>query len=501
MLKKTSKYNQLNNDEKWNCFNSFHDGFPDDAWESNDVRDDVIKKLKLEAKGYELLENFIISNGGTECYPPYCYFKKGPTGSAYTELLGNVHEKTLIRAWNTIEDNVFWNNIGGFTFLATGMDWTGFSSYSYESKYKNGTIFKSKNITLVCFNNVFEITKVRVDINLRKLKKSLFDFSSSKTVSLLPFHGFGHKNENIWLKESVPGIKYGLEYKPVDFWKFIENKEYNNYKFKKEEILLLNNLYQILDNYVTEVYQALIELPKLKKKKEKKSVKSKIRKVISENFDKNNNGQLDILEGDNLVIDLLDKNESIIIDFDHKIIQDIVKLNEFLNIKRENLIKMFEFLKKIETKNEMDDVLKIFKLSVDNYQSLLIHSISMIISVKEKKLSTYYEIRNCFDKLNIFNSNWENEVSKKLTQIDSKMSQMIISLEKLISTVRSFEITTRESLNKLSYITKSSFKNLQNSVTKELSSIRGGVGLNNLLTGINTYQLYTLNKNTKSLKS
>ena len=143
----------------------------------------------------------------------------------------------------------------------------------------------------------------------------------------------------------------------------------------------------------------------------------------------------------------------------------------------------------------MDITLEVLKLSIENYQSLLLHSINMIVSVKEKKLTSYYEIRNCFDKLNIFNSNWENEVSGKLDQIDMKLSTVISSLNDISSSIRSLEMTTRNSINNLAYVTKSSFKSLQTSVVGELKSINRGVGLNNLISAVNTYQLYKLNKN------
>ena len=80
------------------------------------------------------------------------------------------------------------------------------------------------------------------------------------------------------------------------------------------------------------------------------------------------------------------------------------------------------------------------------------------------------------------------------------MSSIISSLNTINNSIISNEKSTRNSLQQLSYVNSSSFKSLQSSVTKELSSIRDGVGLNNLLTGINTYQLYTLNQNTKSLR-
>ena len=56
-------------------------------------------------------------------------------------------------------------------------------------------------------------------------------------------------------------------------------------------------------------------------------------------------------------------------------------------------------------------------------------------------------------------------------------------------------------ISNLSYVTQESFKELNQSVTKELSSIDSSIKFNNLLTGIQTYQMYKVNKNTKSLRA
>ena len=54
-------------------------------------------------------------------------------------------------------------------------------------------------------------------------------------------------------------------------------------------------------------------------------------------------------------------------------------------------------------------------------------------------------------------------------------------------------------LNNLSYITQNEFSNLNNSLNRELKSIDSSIKTNNLLTGIQTYQLYKINKQTKVL--
>jgi len=54
-------------------------------------------------------------------------------------------------------------------------------------------------------------------------------------------------------------------------------------------------------------------------------------------------------------------------------------------------------------------------------------------------------------------------------------------------------------LNELNYTTQEGFASLSQSVTRELQSIDSSVKFNNLLTGISTYQLYKINKQTKGL--
>ena len=45
----------------------------------------------------------------------------------------------------------------------------------------------------------------------------------------------------------------------------------------------------------------------------------------------------------------------------------------------------------------------------------------MVGALVSEDLITFYEIYESFDKLGMFNSNWENEVSKKLQNIGEKL--------------------------------------------------------------------------------
>ena len=264
---------------------------------------------------------------------------------------------------------------------------------------------------------------------------------------------------------------------------------------KQYSLILNSKIKELKKKYIDDV------------KKEKIEVEKEVKSLVKSEFDLDENGELDVIEGDNIVMDLIQKNQKEIGEFDHKIIQNLVKLNNFLNVKKENLTKLFNVLKKVETKKDLKEVIDSLKMSIENYQLLLVHSINMIVSIKIKEYVTYYELYENFDKMGVFNSEFENQLSSKLDELSGKLSNISGKLSSIISSLDNINFSinqngrkTRESIRKLTYVTSSSFKSLQSSVTKELSSIRDGVGLNNLLTGINTYQLYKLNQNTKSLR-
>jgi hypothetical protein len=116
----------------------------------------------------------------------------------------------------------------------------------------------------------------------------------------------------------------------------------------------------------------------------------------------------------------------------------------------------------------------------------------MIGAITDDNLIAFYEIYESFDKLGIFNSNWENEISSKLNNIGDK-------LDEILESINSFEQNIVGELNHLSYTSQESFSRLSDSVTSQLKGVESSINFNNLLTGIQTYQLYKINQNTKRI--
>ncbi|MDB4710786.1 S1 RNA-binding domain-containing protein [Flavobacteriales bacterium] len=185
--------------------------------------------------------------------------------------------------------------------------------------------------------------------------------------------------------------------------------------------------------------------------------------------------------------------------------EDYLKLGQEIEVKvigkdpRNGKLKIsrkFETFPELQNHNGIEyipDYIGVLQNTIHSYEQILFHSLNMIIALIENNLIVFNKIYLLFDKLNVFNSNWENQVSEKLDNIEG-------GLNDILNAIQQMEINIVSEISNLSYITESSFQDLNQSLTKELSSINSSINLNNLLTGLQAYQMYKINKNTKSLR-
>ena len=260
--------------------------------------------------------------------------------------------------------------------------------------------------------------------------------------------------------------------------------------FGKEYILKISKFeIQFLEEFFNNCNYAIDKKMEEIQNKEKKELelfkKSKV--AFLQNFDKNDNGIVDVIEGVDEFMTLFKKHQNKVIEADKKFILNFVKIANNLKTKRQNIQDIFLNLKNSNDYLQLDENVKILKNHIHTYELLLFHSLNMLISIVDDDLITFYEIYELFDKLNIFNSNWENEVSQELKNIGDGLNELMYSID-------SMENNIINGLSKLTYVTQKGFSNLENSVTKELNSINSSIKYNNLLTGISTYQLYKIKK-------
>ena len=250
-------------------------------------------------------------------------------------------------------------------------------------------------------------------------------------------------------------------------------------------------------------YEEIKKQKERERREEKKKITKEIKKKLSDkkglilkDLDKDGNGVIDIVEGDDFM-KLVKKHQKTILKEDKKHIKEFVQLSNYLKIKRQNIQDLFSSIREINTESDLKDFVNLLKNKIHSYEFLLFHSLNMVTSIVKGDLITFYEIYESFDKLKIFHSTWEKEVSEQLSNIGSDIRT---GLGNLMNKIDEMETNIVSGLNDLSFSIKDGIDDLNNSITEELDSINSSIKFNNLLTGIQTYQMYKINLNTKSLR-
>jgi len=356
------------------------------------------------------------------------------------------------------------------------------------------------------------------------------------------------EEENKRKKQEEERKKQEEERKKQEEIKKIQNEERRKFEIEERNRKELEKKKRIQENYhnFRKISQERIDKVK------------ETRNEIVKKYDVDGNRLVDDVE-ENVFVGIIRNNNEILeqkigVDKVHK----LVKLSIYLNKKRDNIHNLFgcmldmynEFYKK--EKNQELNISKVLEVSeleysaniskfyfskeeesnvkniditlfneINTYKSMLFHSTSMVVSAKKGDLITFFEIYEVFDKLGVFDSNWENEVSKKLSDVSNtlsdvsnklsdvsnklsevsyklsvvsdKLSNIQTGIGVLIQSINRMNDEIVGELISLQYMTESSIQSLETSVNYELQGIKSSVNFNNLLTSVNTYQLSKLN--------
>ncbi len=287
-----------------------------------------------------------------------------------------------------------------------------------------------------------------------------------------------HKLEVLSEKKRYLGESFKItinENKILEFSDDDENKWSNKFK------ITYKNIEFLIYEFVIRFSSHFKDLTNSRLKSERINLMRSQTKIINQ-LDSDGNGIIDEIEGDNEFMKLLKIHQQKIIDFDKSYVQKFVKIDQYLESKRENIQNIFLNIKKVESTKILNEHVGLLRNQVHTYNLILVNSMKMLISVIEEDLITFYEIYESFDKVNLFNSNWENEVSKKLDDIGKGLNQLMISIHEM-------EISMVKGLNEINRSTQK----LNQSINKELGKINSLMKFNNLISSIGKYNIYKPN--------
>ena len=274
-------------------------------------------------------------------------------------------------------------------------------------------------------------------------------------------------------------------------------------------------------------------MSKLKYSKEKIQSLYELKISTIKRYDVNNDDNVDLFESETFLV-FLQKNQTKIIEIDKKFVLDFIKINEYLINKKMNITKIFKSIKSFNLKDlkftqrlnlsdklqslknstgnrleiiqelkkqkendrtSLEELLDLFTYNIDNYNLILYHSLNMINSLIDGDMINFYNLYQMFDKLNIFNTNLEISNSEQLSKISEKLTNLEEGINQLISNVSKMEENLLNSIQDLKYVTEESNSRL----IFNLKQIDSSIQVNNLISTIQTYQMYKINQNTKRI--
>ena len=258
-------------------------------------------------------------------------------------------------------------------------------------------------------------------------------------------------------------------------------------------------------------------------------------KIVQISFDKNqylkvklseiglDNNKINIPEPDE-IRNLILKNQDKISVIERNYILEFLKLYKYLTNQKELIYQSVELLKLQEERSYIDLWVEVINNQIGGYNLIYLNSVTLIVCFCENELVVFYELYETFDDLGVFKTNYEKEILESLNSIGANINnlnnnivhklmlieQQLINISCGIGELNSTMQQNIQAINNLEDSIVSSFKSLETSIgnnfnqlslniSGHLTKIESGIVYNNLISTVSAYQLYKINKQTKSL--
>ena len=208
---------------------------------------------------------------------------------------------------------------------------------------------------------------------------------------------------------------------------------------------------------------------------------------LKKELDSDNDNTIDIIQHDNEFTKILKSNQKVVLEFEKSENRDFtkqfVKLSRFLLEKESNLQKIYLRVSDINQLEFFENVKENLLNQILFYNVLRINSLQMLSSFLDDDRITFYLIYEKFDKLGVWNTNFENQLLSKIDLLNSNIDRLILELNDMSDSINN-------SISELISITEENTSSLY----KKLGKIGSKLDTSNILNTINTYQNYKTNK-------
>jgi hypothetical protein len=385
----------------------------------------------------------------------------------------------------------------------------GFLLHHFYYDYKS---FEYETLFIICINSIIDEIKFDVRINYTRLLgqwKSLSDDKKSRILLLA--------ESNILPQNNFGSIE------------FLTNKA-SKETVRKVKKLLIDISEDLIysDNHVDELEEERFkELNKLISESNEPVNDNDIAEYIQEKFKEASlSNSKNLVESPYKIKHLILSNQNKIAELDNRYVLDFLKIHKFLKIKHEQIIKSQEAINKdAKVFKTIDNLSTLIIEQVYSYNIVYYYSLNMLVGLLERNYVVFYEFYEEFDDLGIFKNKFEKDLSITLTDIKEELKTMKVdivkrlniienqlgeviaginqinnNLNEVVNNLISIEESISTGFNSLNHTVDSNFNELNTNLSNNLDKLNSTIGFGNLINAISAYQLYKVNKNTKSLR-
>ena len=110
-----------------------------------------------------------------------------------------------------------------------------------------------------------------------------------------------------------------------------------------------------------------------------------------------------------------------------------------------------------------------------SYESLVVSSFKMINSLNEDDMIAFYEMYEVFDKLGIFDTQWQKSMLEKLGDLTTSLDDVSKSLKNVNSTIKNGMDNLSENLLHISKELSSGFETISSDIQYQTDEISSGL--------------------------
>lgn len=199
----------------------------------------------------------------------------------------------------------------------------------------------------------------------------------------------------------------------------------------------------------------------------------------------------------NIYTNLFEDNKEVIsTEFTEKI-SDLIKVKSFINENHQLIKDTLSLLLESKSLNEIVKTNKTLIKNAQFHEYIVAVGTEFLLALLENDNIKYHEIREMFDRNNIFENNWQKEMRNQMSNVNLNLLDISDQINGLRSDIDRFENNLIAEMQTLQLVSAQGFAAIGsklNALESGIDDVGRKIDVGNSIASVNTYQNYQLKK-------